>query len=185
MAALSGKKIAFLTAQVGVEKVELTTPWQAVLDAGGTPTLIAPEVSEVQSMVGDVDKDETFDADLAVADASAADFDALVLPGGTVNADKVRADAASVALVTTFAEAGKPIAAICHGPWALVEAGVLPGKTLTSFPSLRTDITNAGGSWVDETVFHCPAQGWDLVTSRNPDDLDAFCSTLTDVFAKA
>ncbi|MCL3817184.1 DJ-1/PfpI family protein [Aeromicrobium wangtongii] len=185
MAALSGKKIAFLTAQVGVEKVELTTPWQAVLDAGGTPTLIAPEVSAVQSMVGDVDKDETFEADLAVADASAADFDALVLPGGTVNADKVRADAASVALVTTFAEAGKPIAAICHGPWALVEAGVLPGKTLTSFPSLRTDITNAGGSWVDETVFHCPAQGWDLVTSRNPDDLDAFCSTLTDVFAKA
>ncbi|MCD9199430.1 type 1 glutamine amidotransferase domain-containing protein [Aeromicrobium wangtongii] len=185
MAALSGKKIAFLTAQVGVEKVELTTPWQAVLDAGGTPTLIAPEVSAVQSMVGDVDKDETFDADLAVAGASAADFDALVLPGGTVNADKVRADAASVALVTTFAEAGKPIAAICHGPWALVEAGVLPGKTLTSFPSLRTDITNAGGSWVDETVFHCPAQGWDLVTSRNPDDLDAFCSTLTDVFAKA
>jgi protease I len=184
-AALSGKTIAFVTAQVGVEKVELTTPWQAVLDAGGTPRLIAPEVAAVQSMVGDVDKDDTFDADLAVADASAADFDALVLPGGTVNADKVRADEASVALVKAFVAAGKPVAAICHGPWALVEAGVLPGKTLTSYPSLRTDITNAGGSWVDETVFHCSAEGWDLVTSRNPDDLDAFCSTFTDVFAKA
>ncbi|AWB90782.1 type 1 glutamine amidotransferase domain-containing protein [Aeromicrobium chenweiae] len=185
MSALTGKKIAFLTSQVGVEKVELTSPWQAVLDAGGTPSLIAPAKEPVQSMVGDVDKDETFDPDLTVSEASADDFDALILPGGTVNADKVRADADSVALVKSFVDASKPIAAICHGPWALVEAGVLPGKTLTSFPSLRTDITNAGGTWVDETVFHCSASGWDLVTSRNPDDLDAFNSTLTDVFAKA
>jgi protease I len=185
MASLNGKKIAFLTAQTGVEKVELTSPWQAVVDAGGEPVHIAPEAATVQSMVGDVDKDETFEADLAVSQASAGDFDALILPGGTVNADKVRADAASVALVTQFIEAGKPIAAICHGPWALVEAAVLPGKTLTSFPSLRTDIVNAGGTWVDETVFHCPANGWDLVTSRNPDDLDAFTSTLVSVFAKA
>ena len=185
MAALSGKKIAFLTAQTGVEKVELTEPWQAVIDAGGSPVLIAPEVAPVQTMQADVDKDETFDADLAVADASVDDFDALVLPGGTVNADKVRGDAASVELVKAFVSAHKPIASICHGPWALVEAGVLSGKTLTSFPSLSTDITNAGGSWVDETVFHCPADGWDLVTSRNPDDLDAFTSTLVTVFAKA
>jgi protease I len=185
MAALSGKKIAFLTSQTGVEKAELTAPWQAVVDAGGTPVLVAPEVAPVQTMQADVDKDETFDADLAVSDASAGDFDALILPGGTVNADKVRADETSVALVKDFVAAGKPIAAICHGPWALVEAGVLPGKTLTSFPSLRTDITNAGGSWVDETVFHCPADGWDLVTSRTPDDLDAFTSTLVTVFAKA
>jgi protease I len=183
--ALNGKKIAFLTSQVGVEKAELVSPWQAVLDAGGTPTLIAPEASPVQSMVGDVDKDDTFEPDLQVADASAADFDALVIPGGTVNADNVRGDDDSVTLVKAFVDAGKPIAAICHGPWALVEAGVLPGKTLTSFPSLSTDITHAGGSWVDETVFHCPAGGWDLVTSRNPDDLDAFNATLTDVFAKA
>ena len=182
---LSGKKIAFLTSQIGVEKAELESPWQAVIDAGGEPTLIAPELSPVQSMVGDVDKDATFDPDVTVADATATDFDALVVPGGTVNADKVRADDDSVAIVKAFADAGKPVAAICHGPWALVEAGVLPGKTLTSFPSLKTDITNAGGSWVDETVFHCPANGWDLVTSRNPDDLDAFNSTLTDVFAKA
>jgi len=181
---LFGKKIAFLTSQVGVEKAELTSPWQAVIDAGGTPTLISPEASPVQSMVGDVDKDDTFDPDLTVADATAADFDALVVPGGTVNADNVRGDDASVALLKAFVDAGKPVAAICHGPWALVEAGVLPGKTLTSFPSLRTDITNAGGSWVDETVFHCPANGWDLVTSRNPDDLDAFNATLTDVFSK-
>ncbi|MET0819727.1 MAG: type 1 glutamine amidotransferase domain-containing protein [Aeromicrobium sp.] len=183
--ALNGKKIAFLTSQVGVEKAELVSPWQAVIDAGGTPTLIAPEKEPVQSMVGDVDKDDTFDPDQTVADSSVADFDALVLPGGTVNADHVRADAASVALVKAFVDAAKPVAAICHGPWALVEAGVLPGKTLTSFPSLQTDITNAGGTWVDETVFHCPAGGWDLVTSRNPDDLDNFNATLTDVFAKA
>jgi protease I len=181
---LTGKKIAFLTAQVGVEKAELESPWQAVLDAGGEPTLIAPERSPVQSMVGDVDKDRTYDPDITVADASATQFDALVLPGGTVNADKVRADEASVALVRAFVEARKPIAAICHGPWALVEAGVLPGKTLTSFPSLRTDITNAGATWVDQTVFHSEDGGWDLVTSRNPDDLDAFNSTLTTVFAK-
>ncbi|MCW2841077.1 MAG: protease [Aeromicrobium sp.] len=185
MSSLTGKKIAFLTAQVGVEKAELTSPWQAVLDAGGTPQLVAPETSAVQSMVGDVDKDETFDPDLTVEQASAADFDALVLPGGTVNADKVRADEASVRLVTAFVEAGKPVAAICHGPWTLVEAGVVTGKTLTSFPSLRTDIVNAGGDWVDETVCHSDAGGWDLVTSRNPDDLDAFNSTLVAVFSKA
>ncbi|MGA8986822.1 type 1 glutamine amidotransferase domain-containing protein [Aeromicrobium sp.] len=185
MSRLTGKKIAFLTSQVGVEKAELTSPWRAVLDAGGEPTLIAPEKSPVQSMVGDVDKDEEFDPDSVVADVSVADFDALVIPGGTVNADKVRADEDSVALVKQFVAAGKPIAAICHGPWALVEAGVLPGKTLTSYPSLRTDITNAGGSWVDEQVFHCTAEGWDLVTSRNPHDLDAFNSALTDVFSEA
>lgn len=184
-APLTGRKIAFLTAQIGVEKVELTAPWQAVVEAGGEPVHLAPDVGDVQSMVGDVDKDDVFQATAAIEHASARDFDALILPGGTVNADKVRADAASVALVTAFAEAGKPIAAICHGPWALVEAAVLPGKALTSFPSLRTDIVNAGGTWVDETVFHCPANGWDLITSRNPDDLDAFTSTLVTIFAKA
>lgn len=165
--------------------MELTAPWQAVLDAGGLPVLIAPDMTPVQSMVGDVDKDETFEPDQTVEASSPDDFDGLVIPGGTVNADNVRGDAASVSLVNAFITAGKPVAAICHGPWALVEAGVLPGKTLTSFPSLSTDITNAGGTWVDETVFHCPANGWDLVTSRNPDDLDAFTATFVDVFAKA
>ena len=185
LTSLAGRKVAFLTSQIGVEKAELTVPWQAVLDAGGTPTLVAPDSSPVQSMVGDVDKDATFVPDVTVAAAAVTDFDALVIPGGTVNADHVRGDAASVALVKAFADAGKPVAAICHGPWALVEAGVLPGKTLTSYPTLRTDITNAGGSWVDETVFHCPAGGWDLVTSRTPDDLENFTSTFTSVFAKA
>jgi len=185
LTSLAGRKIAFLTSQVGVEKVELTEPWQAVLDAGGTPTLIAPDTSPVQSMVGDVDKDATFDPDLTVSAASAADFDALVIPGGTVNADNLRGDEASVALVTSFADAGKPIAAICHAPWVLVEAGLTVGKTLTSYPTLAKDIKNAGGTWVDETVFHCPANGWDLVTSRNPDDLENFTSTFTNVFAKA
>jgi protease I len=185
MSTLDGKKIAFLTSQVGVEKVELESPWQAVIAAGGTPQLIAPDASAtVQSMVGDVDKDAEFQPDVSVADASVDDFDALVLPGGTVNGDKVRSDEASVALVKAFAGAGKPVAAICHGPWALVEAGILPGKTLTSYPSLSTDITNAGGSWVDEEVCHSDAGGWDLITSRNPGDLEAFNRTLTDVFAK-
>lgn len=183
MSQLSGKKIAFLTAQVGVEKAELESPWEAVTDSGAEATLIAPEKEPVQSMVGDVDQDRTFDPDLTVVDASADDFDALVLPGGTVNADKVRGDEASVALLKSFIEAGKPVAAICHGPWSLVEAGVLAGKTLTSFPSLQTDIRNAGGTWVDEEVHHCKAEGWELVTSRNPDDLPAFNAKLTEVFA--
>ncbi len=180
---LTGRTIAFLTAQIGVEKPELEQPWQAVLDAGGTPVHIAPEAGTVQSMVGDTDKDATFEATVAVADASADDYDALVLPGGTVNADKVRADETSVSLVKAFIDARKPVAAICHAPWILVEAGVLPGKTLTSFPSVSTDVKNAGGSWVDAEVFHCPADGWDLVTSRNPDDLPAFDAKLVEVFA--
>ncbi len=181
MSTLQGKTIAVLTSQVGVEKSELETPLQAIRDAGGTAVHVAPELEPVQSMVSDTDKDATFDPDTRIADADVADFDALVLPGGTVNADHVRGDDASVALVRAFVDAGKPVAAICHGPWALVEAGVLPGKTLTSFPTLRTDITNAGGSWVDETVFHCPANDWDLITSRNPGDLDAFTQKIVDI----
>lgn len=180
---LTGKTVAFLTAEIGVEKPELTEPWKAVVDAGGTPVHVAPEAGTVTSMVNDTDKDETFEATVAVADASAADYDALVLPGGTVNADKVRADDTSVALVKAFVDAGKPVAAICHAPWILVEAGVLPGKTLTSFPSLTTDVRNAGGTWEDAEVVHCPANGWDLVTSRNPDDLPAFDAKLVEVFA--
>ena len=183
MGALSGRTIAFLTAQVGVEKAELESPWRAVTEAGGSAVLIAPKVEPVQSMVGDVDQDRQFEAHVSVGDASADDYDALVLPGGTVNADKVRGDDESVQLVASFVRAGKPVAAICHGPWALVEAGVLPGKTLTSYPSLQTDIRNAGGTWVDEEVHHCTTGGWDLVTSRNPDDLDAFNAKLTEVFA--
>nr|WP_309635232.1 type 1 glutamine amidotransferase domain-containing protein [Aeromicrobium sp. SORGH_AS_0981] len=180
---MSGKTIAFLTAEIGVEKPELEEPWKAVVEAGGTPVHIAPEAGTVQSMVNDTDKDATFEATVAVADASASDYDALVLPGGTVNADKVRSDETSVALVKAFVDAGKPVAAICHAPWTLVEADVLPGKTLTSFPSLATDVKNAGGTWQDAEVFHCPANGWDLITSRNPDDIPAFNAKLVEVFA--
>lgn len=180
---LSGKKIAFLTSNSGVEQVELTRPWQAVIDAGGQPVLLAPETGSVQAMNNDVEKADTFDVDLAVSAAQGADYAGLVIPGGTTNADHLRMDATAVKWVADFIAAGRPVAAICHGPWALVEADVLEGKTLTSYPSLRTDITNAGGSWVDQQVYVCPAQGWTLVTSRNPDDLDAFCAAVTGQFA--
>lgn len=183
MSDLNGRKIAILTSNVGVEKVELESPRDAISQAGGTPELIAPEAGEVQTMVGDVDKDAKIPVDRPLGEVSADDYDALVIPGGTVNADHLRVETEAVALINSFIAAGKPIAAICHGPWALVEAGVLAGKTLTSYPSLRTDITNAGGSWVDEEVQHCTAEGWQLITSRNPHDLDAFNAKLIEVFA--
>jgi len=181
---LSGMKIAFLVANAGVEQVELTSPWQAVKDAGGEPVLIAPEKDTVQAVNNDVELGDTFEPDLSVSDASAADFAALVLPGGVANPDKLRLVPEAVELVKAFAAAGKPIAAICHGPWTLVEAWLVKGKTLTSWPSLRTDIGNAGGDWRDCEVFICPTQGFDLVTSRKPDDLDAFDKALVTTFAR-
>jgi protease I len=181
---LAGKRIAFLVANEGVEQVELTTPWQAVKDADGEPVLLAPEKSTVQAVNHDTEPAGTFDPDHAVGDASVVDFAALVLPGGVANPDKLRLVPEAVAFVQAVAAAGKPIAAICHGPWTLVEAGVVKGKTLTSWPSLRTDIRNAGGDWRDEQVFLCPRQGFDLVTSRKPDDLDAFSRQLVETFAK-
>ena len=181
---LDGRTIAFLVNNSGVEQVELTTPWQAVLDAGGRPVLVAPEAGQVQAFRNDVEKADTFEADVAVADANASEYDALVLPGGTTNPDQLRTIPEAVAFAKAFADAGKPVAAICHGPWTLVEAGVLGGKTLTSWPSLRTDIRNAGAQeWVDEQVFVCPANGWTLITSRNPDDLEAFSTKLVSEFA--
>jgi protease I len=179
----SGKQIAFLVANSGVEQVELTSPWQAVKDAGGHPTLIAPEKEFVQAMNGDTDKGDTFQPDQAIADVSADDFDALVLPGGVANPDKLRLVPQAVALVRAFAATAKPIAAICHGPWTLVEADLVRDKTLTSWPSLQTDIRNAGGEWRDEQVVVCPANGFTLVTSRKPDDLDAFNRTLIDTIS--
>lgn len=175
---VTGSTVAILTAQTGVERAELEEPMDALIDAGATVVHLAPEVGPVQSMVSDTHPDVTFAPDQTIASASIEDFDLLILPGGTVNADTVRGDAASVALVTQFVDAGKPIAAVCHGPWALVEAGVLPGKTLTSFPTLRTDITNAGGTWVDEEVIVCAANDWNLITSRSPADLDAFIGAI-------
>lgn len=181
--ALNGQKIAFLTANSGVEQVELTEPWQAMIDAGGTPELLAPEAGAVQAFDHDVEPADTFSATVAIADGKVDDYAGLVLPGGTTNPDKLRLDADAVAFVSGFAAAGKPIAAICHGPWTLVEAGLVKGRTLTSWPSLRTDITNAGGSWVDEQVQVCTAGEFVLVTSRKPDDLDAFKAAAIEQFA--
>jgi protease I len=180
---LAGKRIAFLVANVGVEQVELTSPWQAVMNAGGDPFLLAPEKEPVQTVNHDTEPADTFDPDHAVGDVSAEDFAALVLPGGVANPDKLRLVPEAIAFVNAIAAAGKPIAAICHGPWTLVEAGVVAGKSLTSWPSLQTDISNAGGDWRDQQVLLCSAMGFDLVTSRKPDDLDAFNEQLVRTFA--
>ena len=176
---IEGKRIAFLVANEGVEQVELTQPWKAVEEAGGEPELIAPEAGEVQGF-NHLDKGEVFDATKSVSDADAGDYDALVLPGGVANPDILRTVTDAVDFTRSFFEAGKPVAAICHGPWTLVEAGVVEGRTLTSWPSLKTDIRNAGGEWVDEEV-HVDSG---LVTSRKPDDLDAFCAKLIEEAAE-
>jgi protease I len=171
---LKDKRVAFLATD-GVEQIELTEPWKAVESEGGSPELISLESGEIQGF-DHLDKDQTFAVDRAVADASPEDYDGLVLPGGVANPDFLRTDEDAVRFVRSFFEAGKPVAAICHAPWTLVEADVVRGRTLTSWPSLRTDIRNAGGEWVDEEV-HVD-QG--LVTSRKPDDLPAFCGKLVE-----
>lgn len=172
------KKIAFLTASEGIERVELTEPWQAVTDAGHSATLLSPESGEVQ-LFDHLDKAETQTVDAEVGSASVEDYDALVLPGGVANPDALRMDAGAVAFIRDFAASGKPVAAICHAPWTLVEAGALSGKRLTSWPSLQTDIRNAGGEWVDEEV----VVDGNLITSRNPDDLPAFNKALLEALS--
>jgi protease I len=176
---LNGRTVAFLVASEGIEQVELTEPWKAVEEAGGTPRLVSPESGTVQAF-HHLDKADTFDVDVRVADADVADFDALVLPGGVANPDALRMDQAAVALVRDLVQAGKPVAAICHASWTLVEAGCVEGRTLTSWPSLQTDIRNAGGTWVDEEV----VVDGNLVTSRNPHDLPAFNKALVEVFSE-
>lgn len=175
---LAGKKIAFLAAE-GVEQVELTEPWKAVEQAGGTPELLSVEDGEVQAF-NHLDKADTFKVDKTVSAASAADYDGLVLPGGVANPDFLRTDEDAVAFVRAFFEQAKPVGVICHGPWTLVEADVLKGRTITSWPSLKTDIENAGGTWVDEEV-HVDNG---LTSSRNPDDLPAFCAKIVEEFAE-
>src|ERR687895_2079149 len=174
MSHLGGRTIAFLVAPEGVEQIELTEPWRAVEQAGGTPRLISTKIGRIQAF-DHLDKADTFQVDATVDAVSAADFAGLVLPGGVANPDFLRMDGRAVALVKEFFDAGKPVAAICHAPWTLVEADVVRGRTLTSWPSLRTDIRNAGGTWVDEEVRVCMAGPNTLVTSRKPDDLKAFC----------
>ncbi|WP_406369034.1 type 1 glutamine amidotransferase [Streptomyces sp. NBC_00647] len=177
-------RIAFLVAPEGVEQIELTEPWAAVADVGGTPVLVSTERGEVRAFQH-LDKGDTFAVDQLVRDVSVAEFDGLVLPGGVANPDQLRLDEAAVAFVKEFFEAGKPVAAICHAPWILVEADVLHGRDLTSWPSLRTDISNAGGNWVDEPVKVCDGGPNTLVTSRKPDDLKAFCKALLREFDRA
>ena len=165
-------RVAFLATD-GVEEVEYTEPRKAVESAGGTAELLSIKNGEIQA-VNHMDKAGTYPVEKLVTDADPADYDALVLPGGVANPDFLRADADAVRFVRNFVNTGKPVAAICHGPWTLVEAGVVDGRTLTSWPSLRTDLVNAGATWVDERV-HVDNK---LVTSRNPDDLPAFCEAM-------
>jgi protease I len=176
---LHGKRIAFLVANEGVEQIELTDPLDAVHGAGAEADLIAPDGGEVQAF-DHLDKADAFPVDRTVEEADPADYDALVLPGGVANPDNLRTHEDAVAFVRAFFDAGKPVAAICHAPWTLIEAGAVEGRTLTSFPSLRTDLRNAGAEWVDEEV-HVD-EG--LVTSRRPDDLPAFCAKVVEEVAE-
>jgi protease I len=178
---LSGLRVAFVTANEGVEQVELTAPWQAVKDAGGTPELLAPDAGAVQGL-NHLDKASTFKAHRSIRDADPADYDALVLPGGVANADQIRTVPAAVSFAQWTFEMGKPAAVICHGPWLLVEGDLVRARAMTSWPSLRTDIRNAGGTWVDAEVQICTNGPNTLVTSRQPDDLPAFCEQLIKVF---
>ncbi|TPQ17161.1 type 1 glutamine amidotransferase domain-containing protein [Streptomyces sporangiiformans] len=170
-------RVAFLMAPDGVEQVELTEPWSAVHDSGAEPLLLSTKPGRIQAY-NHLDKADVFPVQQVVRDASVDSFAGLVLPGGLANPDALRMDETAVSFVREFFEQGRPVAAICHAPWTLVEADVVRGRTLTSWPSLRTDIRNAGGTWVDETVHVCEAAPGTLITSRKPADLKAFCDAL-------
>jgi protease I len=176
---LQGKRVAILVANEGVEQVELTSPRDALREAGADVELLAPEGGEIQAF-NHLDKGDTFAPDKTVAEADSDEYDGLVLPGGVANPDQLRTDTDAVQFVRAFFEAGKPVGAICHAPWTLINAGVVDGRTLTSWPSLQTDLRNAGAEWVDEEV-HVD-QG--LVSSRKPDDLDAFNTKVVEELAE-
>ena len=179
MADLNGKRVAFLATDM-VEQVELTKPWDAVEQAGGSPELISLEEGEIQGF-DHYDKADTFQVDRTVSDASVDDYDALVIPGGVGNPDTMRGDEDAVRFVREFMESGKPTAAICHAPWMLVEADAVRGRRLTSFWSIKTDVINAGGNWVDEEV----VVDGNLVTSRYPDDIPKFNEQMLELFERA
>ena len=178
MADLTGRTIAFLVAGEGIEQVELTEPWSAVEDAGGTPKLLSLEAGEVQAF-HHLDKGDTFPVDAVVADADPAAYDGLVLPGGVANPDALRMDEDAVAFVREFVRSDRPVAAICHASWTLAEADVVRGRRMTSWPSLQTDLRNAGAEWVDEEV----VVDGNLVTSRKPDDLPAFIDAVVEQYS--
>jgi deglycase len=177
---LQGRKVAILLAPVGSEQVEFTEPKKAVEDAGASVDVIGIQAGEAQTMNSDVNPGETFTVEKTFAEVSPDDYDALIVPGGTVGADNLRGSDEAMSFVRGFFEQAKPVGVICHGPWTLVEADVVRGRTLTSYPTLQTDIRNAGGNWVNEEVV--TDQG--LVTSRNPDDLEAFCAKIVEEFAE-
>jgi protease I len=178
---LNGKTVAFLVAPEGIEQVELTEPWKAVEQAGGTPRLVSTESGQVQAF-NHLDKADRFDVDETTADATVDDFDALVLPGGVANPDILRTRPDAVGFARAFFDAGKPVAAICHAPWTLIEADVVRGRRMTSWPSLKTDLRNAGAEWADQEVVICESGPNVLITSRKPDDLKAFCAEIIDRF---
>jgi len=177
---LRGKTVAFLIAEKGTEDVELVEPLRAVLEAGAETVLVGPKSGKATTRNHDLEPGAEYEVDVPYEDARESDYDAVVIPGGTVGADRLRLNDAAVRFVRSFFEAGKPVAAICHGPWLLVEAGVVEGRQLTSYPSLRTDIVNAGGEWLDQEVV--VDQG--LVTSRQPADLPAFARKLVEEVAE-
>ena len=177
---LRGRKVAILLAPAGSEQIEFTEPKKAVQNAGANVDVISMQPGEARTCNHDLEPGETFTVDKTFGQVSAKDYDALIVPGGTVGADKLRGDASAVRFIRSFFEAGKPAGVICHGPWTLVEANVLRDRTLTSWPTLATDIRNAGGTWVDQDVV--TDQG--LVTSRGPDDLPSFCAKIVEEFAE-
>jgi len=177
-------KVAFLVAPEGIEQVELTEPWKAVEQAGQEPVLVSTKAGKVQAF-NHLDKANTFDVDVTVGGAKVDDYAMLVLPGGVANPDALRMDKQAVQFVRDFANSGKPVAAICHAPWSLVEADVVRGRRLTSWPSLQTDLRNAGADWVDEELVVDESGPGPLITSRKPDDLKAFCGKVTETLKAA
>jgi len=182
---LTGRRVLAIVTNYGVEQDELVVPARELRDAGATVVVAAQSTEPVETLVGDKDPGESVRPDTTIADVDASDFDLLLVPGGTINADTLRQDDQAVALVKAFASSGRPVAAICHGPWALVEAGLVEGKELTSFASLATDVRNAGGSWVDRSVVTDVEGGFTLVTSRTPDDLPDFVREVATAAASA